>query len=187
MALRILSPLGPFISHDGAAFNTFTTFQDVSPVGLPLIPQQALEEGLDLWLRARGEFSTTGTPTLSLGFWFNGAAGAAPTTILAQSSAITTGTGAASWPWEMEWEGQLRIAGSGASGGTWNGQGKLLLGTALTTFATPVPIPVSLALRTVTCDVSAARAVGVGAAWSASSASNSIKVNRFRAILVSGL
>lgn len=181
MTIKLVTPFGPVHAYDGAAFATFTTFQDVSPVPSILIPQQQLEVGLDLELEAWGEFSTTGTPTLSIGFWFNTAA-----TVLAQSSTITTGSGAASWPWHAEWHGTLRVAGTGSTGGSWTGQGRLELGTALTTFATPVPIPVTLAARTVTCDVSAARSVGVGAAWGTSSASNSIKVNRFRVRALTG-
>ncbi len=182
MSIKLVTPLTPLHVVDGAAFATFTAFQDISPSPQSLVPQQSLEVGLDVELEAWGQFSTTGTPTLSIGFWFNTAA-----TVLAQSSAITTGTGAAAWPWHAVYSGRLRAVASGASGGSWQGQGLLDLGTALTTFATAVPIPVTLALRTVTCDVTAARAIGVGASWGTSSASNSITVNKFTCRLISGL
>jgi hypothetical protein len=170
----LVAPKTPLHIADGAAFSTFTTFQDVSPVPQIVFAQQDLEAGLDLRLEAHGEFSTTGTPTLSLGFWFNGAAGAAPTSILAQSSAITTASGAASFPWILRWRGRLRALGST---GSVQGAGELLLGTSLTAFATPVPIPITKALRTITVDTSASRALGVGAAYGTSSASNIVQVN----------
>lgn len=178
----LVTPQPPLHSVDGAAFTTFTTFQDISPAGQIVIPQQLLEVGVEVILEADGEFSNTGTPTLSLGFWINGAAGAAPTTILAQSSVITTASGVTGVPWRMRWAGRIRATGPT---GSINGQGELLLGSALTTFNTPVPVPITKALRTVAPDLSAARAVGVGAAWGTSSASNSITTNRLSCLLVS--
>ena len=170
MRLPIVGPLTPLHVADGTAFNTFTTFQDVSPSPQLVIPQQMMDVGMELYLYAHGEFSTTGTPTLSLGFWFNGAAGAAPTSILAQSSAITTGSGAAAWPWECWWRGRLRSIGSS---GSFKGVGSLILGTSLTAVSLS-PVPITQALRTVTVDTTANRAIGVGAAWGTSNASNTI-------------
>jgi hypothetical protein len=60
------------------------------------------------------------------------------------------------------------------------GQGRLYLGTALTTFASPVPIPITQALRTVAIDTTIERAIGVSAAFSASSASNQVQVDDLR-------
>src|SRR5262245_46268471 len=182
MSVKIVQPLGPVHSYDGAAFPNFTAFQDISPQPLLLIPQQDMEVDLRVRLEAWGEFSTTGTPTLSIGFWFNTAA-----TVLAQYTAVATGSAAASWPWVAYYLGTLRVAGPGSTGGTWNGQGYVDVGASLTSFAARQPIPSTLALRTVTADVTAARAVGVGAAWGTSSASNSIKVNNFSCELLTGL
>lgn len=181
MSIKLLTPLSPIHIKDGAQFDTFTAFQDISPSPQILIAQPYMEDGLDLWLYASGLFSNTGTPTLSIGFWFNTAA-----TVLAQSSLITTTTGASSWAWIAEWYGTLRDVGSGASGGSWNGNGTLKLGTSLTAM-TEQWIPDTLAERTVTCDVTAARAIGVGAQWGTSNAANLIKVNRFRAVMMTGL
>jgi hypothetical protein len=183
MSMKLLTPLTPIHVADGAAFNTFTTFQDISPAPALVIPQQYFEVGLELWLEAWGEFSNTGTPTFALGFWFNTAS-----TVLAQNALTTTVTGATSWPWYARWRGRLRAVGSGASGGSWNGQGEISVGGSLTAWATgfPAPVPTTLAARTVACDVTAARAVGVGAAWGTSSASNTVKVNSFSAVLVTG-
>lgn len=182
MRLPIAGPLTPLHIADGAAFNTFTTFQDVSPVPQLVLPQQMMDAGLELLLYANGEFSTTGTPTLSIGFWFNGAAGAAPTSILAQCLLTTTGTGAAAWPWEAQWRGRLRAIGSS---GSFKGEGHVLLGTSLTAMAAPIPMPQTQAARTVTVDTTQNRAVGVGAQWGTSSASNSITVYNLSALVIS--
>jgi hypothetical protein len=181
MRLPIAGPLTPLHIADGAAFNTFTTFQDVSPVPQLVLPQQMMDAGLELYLYANGEFSTTGTPTLSIGFWFNGAAGAAPTSILAQTTTTTTGSGAAAWPWEAWWRGRLRAIGTSAS---FKGVGGINLGTSLTAYSL-IPMPTTQAARTVTVDTTANRAVGVGAAWGTSSASNSITVYTLSALAVS--
>lgn len=181
MRLPIAGPLTPLHVADGAAFNSFTTFQDVSPAPQLVIPQQMLDVGLELYLYANGEFSTTGAPTLSVGFWFNGSAGAAPAAILAQSNTITTGTGAAAWPWEAWWRGRLRSLGSA---GSFKGTGELILGTSLTAQSLN-PMPTTQAARTVSVDTTANRAVGVGAAWGTSSASNSITVYNLSALAIS--
>jgi hypothetical protein len=178
----LVTPLTPIHVVDGAAFTTFTTFQDISPPGQLVIPQQYLEAGVEIQLEADGEFSNTGTPTLSLGFWINGAAGAAPTTILAQSSAVTTASGVTGVPWRLRWAGRIRTAGPS---GSINGQGEMLLGSSVSVFNTTVPIPITKALRTVSPDLSASRAVGVGAAWGTSNAANSITTNRLLGLLVS--
>jgi hypothetical protein len=183
MSIKIVTPGTPLHAYDGAAFNTFTTFQDISPAPGILIPQQSMEQTLELYLYAAGEFSNTGTPTLAIGFWFNTAA-----TVLAQNALTTTVTGAVSWPWQAWWRGRLRAAGPGSSGGSWNGQGEVKVGGSLTAWQSgfPAPIPTTLAARTVACDVTAARAVGVGAAWGTSSASNTIKTNQLSVLIVSG-
>lgn len=178
----LVTPQPPIHPVDGVAFATFTTFQDISPAGQIVIPQQLLEAGVEMWLEADGEFSNTGTPTLSLGFWINGAAGAAPTTILAQSSVITTASGVTGVPWILRWRGRIRATGPT---GSINGQGELLLGSSVSVFNTPVPIPVTKALRTTAPDLSVSRAVGVGAAWGTSSGSNTITTNRLSCLLVS--
>lgn len=184
MSIKLVTPLTPLHVVDGAAFNTFTTFQDVSPSPQLLIPQQSLEVGLELELEAWGEVSGTGTPTFALGFWFNTAA-----TILAQNALTTLVTTAAAWPWRAFWRGRLRAVASGSTGGQWQGQGEVSVGGSLTAWQTgfPAPIPITKALRTVTCDVTAARAVGVGAAFGTSNVANQVITNFLSVKLISGL
>lgn len=181
MDLYLAEPVGPFPTAASAAFNTFTTKQNVTTLGnVPVIPAGKLRAGTKLVVNARGNFSTTATPTLSLGFWI-GTRALTMTIDLAISSTITTGSGAAAWPWIMEWEGLCTKADVS---GTLLGHGKLFLGTALTTFASPVPIPITQALRTVAIDTTIERAIGVSAAFSASSASNQVQVDDNRVLII---
>jgi hypothetical protein len=182
MDIYLAEPVGPFAIAASAAFNTFTTKQNVTTLGnVPVIPAGKLRAGSKLSIRAAGNFSTTGTPTLSLGLWF-GTRALSMTGDLAISSAITTGSAAAAWPWILEWDALCTKADVA---GVLLGQGKLYLGTALTTFAAPVPIPITAALRTIsTFDTTIERAIGVSAAFSASSASNQVQVDDLRVMLL---
>jgi hypothetical protein len=170
--LYLTEPVGPFPTASGAAFNTFTTKKSVDPLPIPVVPAGKLRQGSKLFMRANGEYSTTGTPNLTLGFWF-GSRALAITGDIALSSVIVTPT-ATAWPWWMEWHGICNAVGTA---GTLLGQGQLQMGSALTTFSAEVPIPITAALRTVsTFDTTVERAIGVSATWGTSSASNSITV-----------
>jgi hypothetical protein len=182
--LYVVDQLPPLDYSARAAVNTFTTFQDVYGAPQKIIPKSRLEEGLCLELFAHGEYSTTGTPTASVGFWFNGAALAAPTSILGQTQlAAPGGTTVTSGHWEAYWYGVLRAIGTGASGGSWKGRGWARLASSTTPFNTDVnwPMPTTLALSTIACDVTADRAVGVGWQWGTSSSSNTVTVDAFMA------
>lgn len=162
-----VSPVPPFHNAAGVALANSATLTDISPAPNITLPAGwANIIGAEIEIHAHGFFSTTATPTLLLGFYYGGVAGALP---LAASSAVTTGT-ATLWPWIMRYRGVVR---SPAAAGSINGQGELLLGTALTTFATR-PIPEVAASRTVTIDTTVAKAITVGAQWGAASASNTI-------------
>lgn len=180
MDFYFTTPLQPFPTAPGAAFASFTTKQDVSPLPLPVFPAYVPRQGSKLWIKANGEFSTTGTPTINLGFYIGTVAGSI-TSDLALSSTITTGSGAAAWPWEMEYLGT--ITGTLGTTCTIVGSGELKLGTSLTAW-TSTPMPITQALRTVTWDTTIARAIGVSCTWSASSASNIVKVNNHAAMLL---
>jgi hypothetical protein len=166
----LVESISPYATATRAT-NTFTTKQDVTPSFLPVILGGKLQGGTQISMRASGRYSTTGTPNLNLGFWF-GTRAAAITGDIALSSTITTAT-ATLWPWDMWWEGVCTAPGIS---GTLVGMGGLKLGASLTTFNTEVPIPITDALCTVTMDTTIERAIGVSATWSASSASNEIRV-----------
>lgn len=173
------SALDPFPTAASSTFASFTTKQDISPQPLPVMGANQPRLGSKLWLKANGEFSTTGTPNLTLGFYIGTVAGVI-TTDIALSSVIATGSGAAAWPWDLEWSGTFTALGTS---GTIVGSGALQLGTSLTAITT-VPIPITQALRTVTWDTTIARAIGVSGTWGTSSASNTIKTNSFVAALL---
>jgi hypothetical protein len=174
------NPIGPFHTATGAAFNTFTTRQDVSPVPLPVVYPPMLHLGSKIKIEAEGEFSTTGTPTLSIGTYIGTQAGVI-TTVLAEYTAAATGSGAAAWQWRLEWRGL--VAGPIGTACQVTGTGTVELGTSLTAFSTQ-PIPSTAALRTVTWDTTLARAIGICATWGASSASNSIKTYNLSVLLM---
>jgi hypothetical protein len=178
MDLYLCEPVGPF--HTAArATNSFTTKQDVSPSPVPVINGGKLRPGSKLHIRAQGDYTTTGTPNLTMGFWV-GTRGLTITADIALSSVITTAT-ATAWPWWMEWDGICLTTGVT---GSILGSGQLQLGSSLTAFNAEVPIPVTAALRTVTFDTTIERAIGVSATWSASSASNQITVNTHRVLIL---
>ena len=169
MDLYLTEPVAPFATAVGSAFATFTTKKSIDPLPVPVIPGGKLRQGSRIRINANGEFSTTGTPTINLGFWF-GTRALSITGDIAISGTITTGSGAAAWPWLMEWEGICTAVGTS---GTLVGHGKLDLGTSLTAFATST-LPITQALRTVTIDTTIERAIGVSGTWGTSSGSNTV-------------
>lgn len=179
MDIYLATPVSPFHTAAGAAFGTFTTKQDISPQPLPVIQGGTLRPGSKIWVKAVGEFSTTGTPTLALGFYVGTVAGAI-TTDIALSGVITTGTGAAAWPWDMEWIGICTAVGTS---GSITGSGTLQLGTSLTAFANST-VPITQALRTFTVDTTIGRAIGVSGTWGTNSASNTVKTNSLNVMVL---
>jgi hypothetical protein len=172
--IYLTTPVGPFPTAAGASFGTFTTRQDVSPQPLPVIQGGTLRIGSKIWMKATGEVSSTGSPTLILGFYFGTVAGSITANAFWESGAITVATGAA-WPWDLE----LLAIVTGPLGTTASivGQGVLQMGTSLTAFSNTA-VPITQALRTVSVlDTTIGRAIGVCGTWSASSASNTVKVN----------
>ena len=154
---------------DGTAYNTSVTLTDVSRAPQKQFAAYSFEEGVEIELRAWGQFSTTGTPTLLLGFYYGGVAGVA----LGATAATTTGSGAAAWPWILEYHGRIRVVGTS---GSIVGQGRLALGTSLTAFSM-VALPATAAARTVTVDTTIVKTITVGAQWGTSSASNTLTCN----------
>jgi len=167
--------LDPHPTARGSAKNTFTSYQDVSPLPLPSSYANELKLGSKVIVEAYGEFSTTGTPTLQVGTIYGATAGAAGGVAIGQSAQITTGSAAAAWPWHYRWNGIVTAVGSS---GTVYGAGILDLGTSLTAISAS-PCPVTAAARSATIDTTVAKLWGIGATWGTSSASNSITVDVF--------
>lgn len=165
----------PFAPYPGAAFASFTTKKDVSPLPIPRIPAGRLELGSIIEIEAEGEYSTTGTPNGTWGLYlgtYDDASGSTPTitTDIALSSVIVTPSAAAAFPWRMRWRGKVNKTGSS---GTVIGTGELIQGTSLTAQST-FPIPITLALRTVAINTTIDNRIGVSFTWGTSSASNSV-------------
>lgn len=149
----------------GTALASSVALTDVSGTPNLVLPANFLQVGSAIKLTAFGVFSTTGTPTLLLGFYYGGVAGVA----LAATAAATTGSGVTNVPWRLEYHGIVRTSGSS---GTIMGQGFCLLGTAVTAVGiTPIPVT---ALATVSIDTTTAKAITAGAQWGTSSPSNTL-------------
>ena len=181
--LNVVDQLPPVDITSRPAVNAFTTFQDIYGAPQKILPKARMEPGLTIELFAGGTYGTTGTPTMSGGFWINGAALAAPTTILGQSQlAVSGASGQAAGYWNSYLRATLRAIGTGAAGGSWRiASGFLKIASTTSPFNTLAEwsIPVTDALRTVTFDCTADRALGVGWQWGTSSASNTVTVDSF--------
>jgi hypothetical protein len=161
-----VAPLGAGTFGPGTALASSTALTDISPAPQITLGGNFLNyAGARMRLKAFGSFSTSGTPTLLVGFYYGGVAGVA----LAASGATTTGSGASSWPWNADLLLEVRTTGTS---GSVMCAGAVNLGTSLTAFQ-GVPIPAA-ALATVSVDTTTAKALTVGAQWGTSSASNTI-------------
>lgn len=175
--------LDPHAIARGTAKNTFTTNQDVAAATTGVLPMSYANElkvGTKVIIEAWGEFSTTGTPTLQIGGIYGATPGTVGGTAFAQSAAITTGSGAASWPWHYRAGGIITAVGTS---GTLYIHGILDLGTSLTAVSAS-PCPITAGARSVTINTTTANSWGLGAAWGTSSVSNSITVDVFNVEIV---
>lgn len=149
----------------GAALANSVTLTDISPAPQVVVPANYLFVGQRLRLKAYGIFSNTATPTLLLGGYFGGVAG----TLLANTGAVTTTTGATNWAWDLELEIEVRSVG--AAGSVWC-NGKVNLATSLTAM-TPLWLP-SSQTQPVTVNTTVASALTVGSQWGTAAAGNTI-------------
>lgn len=182
--LYVVDQLGPIDVANRPAVSTFTASQDIYGAPQKILPKSRMDVGMSLDLEAWGEYSSLTGAALTLGFGLGAAALGAASTTLAATSIFTTGTTPAAWMWHMHWMGSLQVIGTGAAGGTFQGQGTCDLGSSLTAMSGS-PMPITSALRTVTFDCTADRALNVLATWGASSASNTITVHKFYAKVMS--
>lgn len=155
----------------GTAYSTSVTLTDVSPAPQYSLPAGSLQPGSVLRWSAFGVFSTTGTPTLLLGFYYGGVAGALP---LATTGAVTTGTTLTNVPFRIQAETVVRTNGAAGTAMT---QGAAWLGTSVSAWST-LPIP-NTALATVAIDTTTAKQLTLGAQWGTNSASNTLTCHSF--------
>lgn len=171
----IVECFGPFSTDKGAAFASFTTKKDVSPLPIPRIPGGILVVGDVLEVEAEGEYSCATGVAATAGLYlgtFDDATGSTPaiTTDIALSSVITTGTNPAAWSWHMRWRGKITKTGTS---GSMIGYGNLDFATSLTALTTS-PIPITAALRVVAINTTIDNRVGVSWTWGASAAGNTV-------------
>jgi hypothetical protein len=191
--LYVVDQLGPIEIADRPTLTTFTTFADICGGPQKILPKSRMDAGLTLDLEAWVDWSTTGTPTISMGFYWGVGASVQGTmnstgTILAQTqlaaAPVATTTGGTA---HMHWMGTLRAIGPGATGGTIHGNGYADLTNTVSPFSTTATwvMPTTKALRTVTLDTTADKSLAVGWAFGTSNAANAVIVTDFYAKVMS--
>lgn len=140
------------------------------------IPANYLQDGRCLRVRAFGQYSNTGTPTLIFTVRWGGVSG----TVLCKTAACTTPSGVTAAMWDLDFVIQTR---SNGSSGTLmaNGTARVfaaVAGTVASATGEGLVTPMSAGGITVpavaTVDLTADTALALTATWSASSASNSL-------------
>jgi len=162
--------LPPLHITDGAALANTTTLTDISTLPQKQLPAYTLEQGVEIELKAWGQFSTTtGPPTLLLGFYYGGVAGVA----LATTGAITTTASVTAVPWILTYHGRVRLTGTS---GQIVGTGHCHFATSLTAYS-DFALPTTAAARTVTIDTTIVKTITVGAQWGTPSTLNTVTCN----------
>ncbi len=151
---------------DGTAVANTTTETIIFPN--ITIPANYMQDGRVLRLKAYGKLSTTGTPTMTFAIRWGGVSG----TILANTEAITMGSGVTNVNWELN--ALIQTRSNGATGSLLV-MGSTDIHTASTTVATNVfGVSGYDAPAAVTVDLTADTALSLTADWSAASASNTL-------------
>lgn len=149
---------------DGTAVANTTTETIIMP-NLTL-PANYMQDGRLLKVRVQGKLSTTGTPTMTFKLRWGGVGG----TVIAQTAALTQGSGVTNVPFDIEVMVQVRANGSS---GTVMCIGLVNVGsmTVVTNFMTAGG---ATAPAATTVDLTADTALAITGTWSAASASNTI-------------
>lgn len=159
---------------DGTAIANTTTEAIIFPN--ITIPANYLQDGRVVRITAYGRHSTTATPTLTFALRLGGVSG----TVVAQSGALTCGSGVTAAPWKVE---LLLTVRSNGSTGTVFVQGEAICwddavgSTGSATNAPGIAAMTSAGAATpaaVTVDLTADQSLSLTADWSAASASNTL-------------
>jgi hypothetical protein len=149
----------------GSALLSSATLSDISPAPQIVVPANYMYENQRFRVKGYGIYSSTSTPTLTLGVYYGGVAG----TALAVTAANAVASGAASYPWRLELDIYIRTVGS--TGTVWvNGWAKV--GSSLTAY-TEYALP-SSQTQPISINTTTANALTIGAQWGTSSSSNTI-------------
>jgi len=168
-------------TQTGATLENSETLTDISPgagvTGQALtIPAGYIVAGHIIRYTARGWFSTTSEPTITLGLYWGTVSG----TALAKTRAMTTPSSVTELPWALE--ATTRITAAGESGkAITQGQVAGIMKPAETSTAgvTLCFLPESKPQTEVAINTSVANAVTLGAKWGTKSASNKIAVTHW--------
>jgi hypothetical protein len=130
------------------------------------IPANFMNDGRLLNVRAQGQHSTTGTPTLIFRVRWGGVAG----TLICLSQTFTTGSGVTANLWELD----ILIQGrSNGSSGTLVAIGCVSL-VGATVVSSLMCVGGSATPAATTCDLSVDKALSVTAQWGTQNASNTL-------------
>ena len=166
MSRQFWSEAVAWATADGAAIASTASetiiFPDVT------IPANFMQDGRCLRLRAFGKLSTTGTPTMIFAVRWGGVAG----TLLANTEAITTASGAANTAWSLEVFIQTRS--NGATGSLFVMGDAVVNLTASTNTSGTFGVSGFDAPAVVTANLTADTALSLTGKWSASSPSNTL-------------
>lgn len=159
--------------NTGAAVSNFTSATDVSPgtnvAGQAFQTAPAQLYPGQMWrFTANGTWSSTGSPGVSLGVYYGGAAGSP----ICYGSVGTASAqlNAASVPWVLEALGRVTTVGSGTTA-TWQVIGKL---AGFNSFGLPTMMPQYT--QAAAYDTSVAKLITLAATCSASAAANALTV-----------
>lgn len=175
-------PLQPQQSGAGTAVTAAALTSGLIGTDMPILPGGIYQPGARLVLRCHGEVtSTSSTPTVIVGFYFNpvGTAIAAGNTI-AISAALPISASATAWPFTMLYNGTFRTLATGVTAnGVLHGSGEVFswINTGLSGDGTINPIPVTAALRTVSnFNTQIANQIDVGITLSATTGTPSVTI-----------
>ena len=140
------------------------------------IPANYLQDGRTLRIRAFGQYSNTGTPTLIFSLRWGGVAG----TLLCKTATCTTPSGVTAACWDLDIV--MTVRSNGASGTVMaNGTARVFAAVAGTVasatgegLVTPMTNGGVVTPATATVDLTADTALSITATWSAASASNTL-------------
>ena len=165
----------------GTTYENSETLTDISPGGAVAgqaltFPAGYLQVGHIIRWTAKGWFSTTGKPTLTLGLYYGGTTG----TALAKSASMETPATVTELPWVLEATTRVVVAGEKA---------KLVTQGHIAGLITPAEegskgvtigfLPASKPQTEVEVNGSLANAATLGAKWGTKSASNKIAVTQW--------
>ncbi len=162
---------------DGSGSAIANTTTETAIFTAPTIPANYMKDGRTLLLRARGQYSTTGTPSLTFRVRWGAAVSG---TLIATSGAITGGSGVTAAMWEVE---VLMTVRSNGASGTVMALGKALLGSGTAPTVGSATGAPGIALMsaggitvpaTSTCALATATALTLSAAWGTGDPANTL-------------